>query len=238
MHDRSAYQPMKVPVSQLIAALVLLCASGLAAALNAVAPADVSLDGRWTVNESVSDDGEALLARRMDEEMKRMRRMEEQRRRRMQDDPFAWEPEFGPPERTPQNLAAQEERDRDLRQMLGMTKFLDIRQTDRGAKVAIESEFETRRYDAGARTQVSLPQGQLADSRSGWEGEYFVIERNSRGGPRITEKYRRLKKTDQLELQTVVKGDSMLSGLKVRRVFDRVDGGSAPPVNSGAGPAR
>jgi hypothetical protein len=238
MHDRSAYQAMKVPGAQLIAAVVLLCMSGVTWALNAAAPAEVSLDGRWTVNEAMSDDGEALLQRRIGEEMKRMRRMEEQRRRRMEEDPFAWEPEFGPLERTPQNVAAQEERDRDLRQMLGMTKFLTIKQTNGGAKVAIESDFETRRYDAGARTQVSLPQGQLADSRSGWEGEWFVIERNSRDGPRISEKYRRLKKTDQLELQTVVKGDSMLSGMKVRRVFNRVLGEPPAPANPAAGPAR
>jgi hypothetical protein len=237
MHDRSAYQAVKVPCAQLIAALVILCMSGVALALNAAAPDEVSLDGRWTVNDAMSDDGEALLQRRMEEEMKRMRRMEEQRRRRMEEDPFAWEPEFGPLERTPQNVAAQEERDRDLRQMLGMTKLLTIKQTEQGAKVAIETDFETRRYDAGARTQVSLPQGQLADSHSGWEGEWFVIERNSRDGPRITERYRRLKKTDQLELQTVVKGDSMLSGMKVRRVFDRLASEAAPPIPSN-GPTR
>jgi hypothetical protein len=218
--------------------LFLLSISFSACALKTTAPADMSLDGRWSLNQAASEDGEALLAKRMEEEMKDMRRREERRRRQMQNDPFAWEPEFGPLSRTPQNLAAQAERDRDLRQMLGMTKFLNIKQTDGGAKVSIQSEYETRRYDAGSRSQVSLPQGQLADSQSGWEREWFVIERRSRGGPRITEKYRLLKKTDQLELQTIIKGDSMLSGMNLRQVFDRVIGEPVAAGGPSAGPVR
>ena len=217
-------------------ALCLLCTAISGYALESVAPGDVSVDGRWAVNLAASDDGEALLARRMEDEMKDQRRYEERRRKRMENDPFAWEPEFSPPERTPQYQLRMEERDRAVRQMLGMTKFLNIKQGERGAKVEIVSEFETRRLDAGSRSQVSLPQGQLADARSGWEGEWFVIERNSRDGPRISERYRRLKKTDQLEALIQIKGDSMLAGMKVRRVFDRA--AASAPMNPATGPVR
>src|SRR5688500_14456213 len=85
-------------------------------ALKPEAPSGVSLAGRWVVNTAASDDGEAMLAERREEQMKEQRRYEERRRRRMQNDPFAWEPEFAPPERTPQNIAAMEERERRTRQ--------------------------------------------------------------------------------------------------------------------------
>jgi len=220
-----------------ILGFILLATCLPALALKNTAPAESSIDGHWAVNLAASENGEALLAKRMEEISKEQRRFEERRRRQMQNDPFAWEPEFTPPEDTPQFRAKMEERDRSMRQMLGMTKFFDIKQSAKGGKIELVSEFETRRYEAGARTQVSLPQGQLADSKSGWEGEWFVIERNSRDGPRITEKFRRLKKTDQLEALVTIKGDSMLSGMKLRRVFDRKAGSQAPTSQS-VGPVR
>jgi hypothetical protein len=214
-------------------ALLLWGAAAQVLAASAVAPADVTLEGRWSVNITQSDDGEALLGKRMEEIRKEQRRLEERHRRRMQDDPFAWEPEFTPPENTPQFRLRMEERDRAIRQTLGMTKFLNIKQSGGGEKVEIASEFETRRLTAGGRSQVSLPQGQLADLRPGWEKDVFVIDRSSRDGPRIIERYKFLKKTNQLEVLTQVKGDSMLAGLKLRRVFDRAADEPAPNPQSG-----
>jgi hypothetical protein len=199
--------------------MLFLAAS--AQALDSAARAGVDLQGRWVLNSQASDDAEAILARRMEEQRKRAQRIEEQRRRRMERDPYAWEPEFTPPERTPQNLAAMEERRRAVRQMLGMTKLLEIEQSAGGSKLTIRSDFDTRRFDAGSRSQVSLPAGPLADQRCGWAGEWFVIERSARQGPRITERYRRLAKTDQLELQVAIKGNTPLAGIKLRRIFDR-----------------
>jgi len=217
--------------------LALLTLAPVAHALQGAAPGDVTLTGYWTVNSAQSDDGESLLAKRMEEIAKEQRRFEERRRRRMDNDPFAWEPEFTPPADTPQFRARMEERDRTIRQTLGMTTFLDIKQGERGVKVAIVSEFDTRRLDSGSKSQVSLPQGQLADLHAGWERDTFVIERNSRDGPRISEKYRWLRKTDQLEVLTQVKGDSMLSGMKLRRVFDRAANKPAAR-DPAAGPVR
>jgi hypothetical protein len=220
-----------------ILAFILFATCLPALALKNTAPAESSIDGYWAVNAAASEDGEALIAKRMEEVRKEQRRFEERRRRQMENDPFAWEPEFTPPEDTPQFRAKMEERDRSMRQMLGMTKFFDIKQSANGARIELASEFETRRYDAGARTQVSLPQGQLADSKSGWDGEWFVVDRESRDGPRIIERFRRLKKTDQLEALVTIKGDSMLSGLKLRRVFDR-KAGSQAPSSPKVGPVR
>jgi hypothetical protein len=212
--------PFRSPCRSLVV-LALLVTSLPANALKNAAPAGVSLEGHWQVNTAQSDDGEAMLAQRREEQMKRMRKEEERHRRRMRNDPFAWEPEFTQPERTPQRIAAMEERERRTRQMLGMTKFLNIEQDERGTKLTITSEYETRRLEAGSRSQVSLPQGQLADSQTGWDGEWFVIDRDADDGPRITEKYRLLKKSDQLETLVTIRGESMLAGMKLRRVFDR-----------------
>ena len=227
-------------MNQMMRSMVTLCVLLVAAsahALTAAAPAGISLEGRWTVNAAASDDAEALLAKRMEEIQKEQRRFEERHRRRMADDPFAWEPEFTPPADTPQFRTRMEERDRAIRQMLGMTKFANIKQSEGGGKVEIVSEFETRRLTAGGRSQVSLPQGQLADLRPGWERDVFVIDRSSRDGPRIIERYKLLKKTNQLEVLTQIKGDSMLDGMRLRRVFDRA-AAEPPPVTPAAGPVR
>jgi hypothetical protein len=223
-------------MQRVLSALLLWCAAAHAWTASAVAPDGVTLEGRWAVNLAQSDDGEAVLAKRMEEIRKEQRRLEERHRRRMQDDPFAWEPEFTPPENTPQFRLRMEERDRAIRQTLGMTKFLNIKQTNGGEKIEIVSEFETRRLTAGGRSQVSLPQGQLADLRPGWERDVFVIDRSSRDGPRIIERYKLLKKSDQLEVLTQVRGDSMLAGMKLRRVFDRA--AEEPAPNPRAGPTR
>lgn len=212
-----------------------LCTAAFA--LTNVAPEGVTLEGRWKANTALSDDGEAQLAKRMEEMRKDQRRFEERRRKQMENDPFAWEPEFTPPADTPQFRARMEERDRSIRQMMGMTNALTITQAERGTKVTLLSDFGTRRLEAGSRSQVSMPQGQLADLQSGWERDAFVIERRSRGGPSITERYRLLKKTDQLEVLTQIKGSTMLSGMKLRRVFDRAVGEPAP-MNPASGPVR
>ena len=54
-----------------------------------------------------------------------------------------------------------------------------------GTTFDIVSAVESRRVVAGSRTQVSMPEGELADSKVGWDGQWFVIERRVRGGPRV-----------------------------------------------------
>jgi hypothetical protein len=106
-----------------------------------------------------------------------------------------------------------------------------------GSTVDIASMVESRRLIAGSRTQVSMPEGELADSKVGWDGQWFVIDRKVSRGPRVLEKYRVLPKTGQLEYTMAWSGDSELSGMKVRRVFDRA-AGPPPPPDPAAGPVR
>ena len=123
------------------------------------------------------------------------------------------------------------------RQMLGFTEHLTIAQSDNGAKVEIGSDTGSRRFVAGTHSQVSLPEGELADSEVGWDGDWFVIDRRAKRGPRVVEKYRFLPKTGQLETIIAWGGDTFLSGMKVRRIFDR-DTAEVKPPDPGSGPVR
>jgi hypothetical protein len=69
----------------------------------------------------------------------------------------------------------------------------------------------------------------------GWDGEWFVIERRTRRGPRALEKFRIVPKTGQLEYFMAWSGDSELAGMKIRRFFNRRT--EAPPApNPDSGP--
>lgn len=196
----------------------------------------VDLSGRWQLNAALSDDAEALLQQRLERERKE-RAVWERRAR----DAGVLMP---PPDPSAANDAPPRDRSRrsareryldSLRQMLGISSTLEIKQS--GANVQIVSKVDSRRFEAGTRSQVSMPQGELADSAVGWDGDWFVIEREVKRGPRVVEKYRWLKKTDQLESLLAWKGEGPLAGIKVRRIYDRVVGAVVPP-NADLGPVR
>lgn len=227
---------MKAIPRLLFAAATLLSAT-LALALSETSKPGIDISGRWSINHTLSDDAEALLARREQEQMDEMRRMQEKRRGRTPleqlDEEMVAPPPFDP-HRSRDRRAAREA---ELRRMLGITKVLEISQPASGATVTLQSDDESRKFESGERSQVSMPEGQLADLNAGWDGEWFVIDRRVSRGPRVTEKYRRLKKTDQLESIIAWYGDSMLSGIKVHRIFDRA-AGTAPPPDPTRGPIK
>ena len=140
-----------------------------------------------------------------------------------------------PREPSPSRRASMKRRQESLNKMLAISDTLSIRQE--GATLDIVSAVESRRVVGGARTQVSLPQGELADSNVGWDGHWFVIDRRVRGGPRVVEKFRLVPKTGQLEYQMAWSGDSEIAGMKIKRVFDRATD-APPPADPAAGPVR
>lgn len=233
---------VKAGAISLVASLLLLGSSAFAA-YEAASPQGVDLTGRWKLNAALSDDAEKMLQQRMDEERKeREKWMRKAREGNVLGLPPLGEP--GPEAdadggvAAPANQPARQSRNRrdaELRTMLGISDTLAITQS--GAKIDIVSKVDTRRFEAGSRSQVSLPQGELADSSVGWDGQWFVIDRRARKGPRVVEKYRWLKKTDQLESLLAWGGDSPLAGIKVRRVYDRVVG-DIPPPDPASGPYR
>jgi hypothetical protein len=221
--------------ARLFALIVLLCSvsTSALAAYDAAPRRAVDLSGRWVVNEALSDDAEKMLGERLEEERRRYarnRRLEESAQPEGLPPPLS--SEAPPPPREPRPW--QKRRLENFQRMLGVTKTLDIQQQD--PSLTITSGLESRRLTAGSRTQVSMPEGELADSSVGWDGDTFVIERKVRRGPRVIEKFRLLK-SGQLEYTLVIGGDTELAGMKVRRVLDR--SAAAPNIpNPGVGPVR
>jgi hypothetical protein len=192
----------------------------------------VDLAGHWVLNVASSDDAEQMLDERLEEERRRYTRERRLEERAQPEGLPPLDAEAPPPPRQPRPW--QKRRQENFRRMLGVTKTLDIEQE--GVIVTISSELESRRFTAGARTQVSMPEGELADSTVGWDGETFAIDRKVRRGPRIVEKLRLLK-SGQLEYALTIGGDTELKGMKVRRVFDRSSAPANTP-NPGVGPVR
>ena len=232
-----------LPRSVLLAFALAFAASS-ALAFDAQPRKPVDLQGRWVINYEQSEDPEKLLMERLEKQRAADRKRLERYLRRS-------EPGMGqrslPPigeegvevpaatraarERVMRRRAREEEL---FKRMLNVTKTLDIRQEDR--RVEIDSSVESRRFDAGTESQISMPEGQLADLEVGWDGSVFVVRRTSRNGPRAIERFRLLK-TGQLEYSMAWSGETELAGMKVRRIFDRA-AGEPPKRDPNAGPVR
>ena len=223
---------------RLLAFLLSSCAASGTAALEAVPARGVDLSGSWKLNAALSDDAQHMLEERQREERERYMQW---RRRQEQ---AAYPPGAPPididapgPAREPSaaRRASMKRHQENLYKMLAISDTLVIHQE--GSTVDILSAVDSRRVVAGSRTQVSLPEGELADSKVGWDGQWFVIDRNASHGPRVVERYRLLPKTGQLEYEMKWSGDSEIAGMKIRRVFDRIT--VVPlPADPAAGPIK
>jgi hypothetical protein len=212
------------------------CAAFAAAALDAVPPRGVDLSGSWKLNTALSDDAEHMLEelqRRQREQYMKWRRAQERSYPSNAPPPIDIEGTATPRGPSPSRRASIKRHQEILQTMLAISDTLVIHQE--GSTFDILSAVESRRVVAGSRTQVSLPEGELADSRVGWDGQWFVIDRSASHGPRVVEKYRLLPKTGQLEYEMKWSGDTEIAGMKIRRVFDRVTA-APPPADPAAGP--
>jgi hypothetical protein len=223
--------------------LLLVFACCVAACISTPDPVPahaVDLSGNWKLNAALSDNPEHMLAERQREDneqyMKRRRQWEKM-----------YPPDAPPPidvdaggashqsGPSPSRRASIKRHQENLHKMLGISDTLTIRQ--QGGTLDFVSAVDARRVVAGTHTQVSLPEGELADSRVGWDGQWFVIDRNVNRGPHVVEKFRLVPKTDQLEYEMKWSGESELAGMKVHRVFDRSTQ-APPPADPAAGPNR
>jgi hypothetical protein len=223
---------------RLLAFLLSTCAVSTAAALDAVPSRPVDLSGSWKLNTAQSDDAEHML-----EELQRRQREQYMKWRRAQERAY---PSNAPPPidvdgtgaargPSPSRRASIKRHQEMLQQMLAISDTLVIHQE--GATFDILSAVDSRRVVAGERTQVSLPGGELADSKVGWDGQWFVIDRYARQGPHVLERYRLVPKTGQLEYEMKWSGETEIAGMKIKRVFDRVT--VVPlPADPAAGPVR
>ena len=216
--------------TRLLLCLALLAIGSVAQAYDARAPLNTDLSGRWALNGALSDDVDAILRKRLEAQLKRERRWEEEDREADPDAPARPMPDATGPGAN--RVLAQ------LREVLAVYPQFEIRQSEAGAKLGIVAKEGARSFTAGGESLVSMPGGALATSEVGWDGETFVIERKVRKGPRVVEKFRLLKKTGQLEATLTWRGtsDDLLSGIKLKRVFDRSE--APPPADPDSGPVR
>jgi hypothetical protein len=217
------------------------CAAFSAAALDAVPSRPVDLSGTWKLNPALSDDAQHMLAERQREERERYMKWRKQQERMYPPDappPIDIEGPGGSRRNgpSPSRQASIKRQQENLYKMLAISDTLTIRQE--GSTLDIVSEVESRRVVAGSSTQVSMPEGELADSKVGWDGQWFVIDRYVRSGPHAVEKFRLLPKTGQLEYQMKWSGDSDIAGMKIHRIFDRSTQAPPPPADPAAGPSR
>lgn len=215
--------------------IALCCWTALAFAYDSTSSSATDLSGTWKLNTVASDDPQRMLDERLERERKQRaqwRRYEDSARPRGAPPNLESSQEQLAPRRRPW----QQRRYDNLRKMLAISDTLTISQA--GTSVEIVSAVDARRVAAGSRTQVSMPEGELADSRVGWDGEWFVIERIVRKGPRVVEKYRVVKKTGQLEYRMAWSGDTELAGMKVTRFFERAPAAAAATPDPAVGPVR
>jgi hypothetical protein len=216
-----------------IGAFLLCCTSACVAAYRDAPPVTIDLSGYWRLNTTVSDDPEQMLQQRLAEERKEQ---EKWLRRQRERDPLGIPP-IDAAERPAPNRSQLQSRMRrleEMRRMLDISDTLSIRQ--QGMRIQISSKVDTNTYDAGSKSQVSMPQGELADQSVGWDGPWFVVRRRASRGPQMIYKYRLLK-NDQLETQLNWSGDSPLAGMKVHRIYDRTLE-PPPPPDPDRGPVR
>lgn len=226
-----------------LSVMLLMVASATALAYEAYPRKAVTLEGRWTLNTQQSQDAEQILRARIERERERNRKEWERFQRSRANSDRAIPPlgaegiDVPPATRAAQErVRRRQQREMDLyKGMLNVTPWLRIKQ--QGTRIEIASAMETRVFSAGSSSQVSMPEGQIADLTVGWDGDWFVIQRKAPRGPNAVERFRLLKKTDQLEYQMSWRGDTELAGISVKRIFDRATG--EEPVRAPAvGPVR
>jgi hypothetical protein len=208
----------------------------------ALAPAptrETHIEGEWKLNPQLSDDAQKALEARLKREHDRMMSMmrEMDRRNTTGLPPLNAARDLPPPSedaraRMKRRRAQEEE---IQHRMLAISDWLRIKQDSVGIELA--NAVEQRHVEPGTRSQVSMPSGELADERVGWDGDALVIDRDTSEGPDVVEKFRWLKATDQLEYRLAVGGDSELAGIKLKRIYDRTVS-AVPPMNSATGPVR
>jgi len=185
-----------------------LLAAAMTVAYEAEPPQGVDLSGDWVLNVELSDDPASKDPRL--------------RKRRW------W-----------QHDEAEAPRDTGIPQPRqdGLYGPTTLRIRQRGGHIEMLSENETRRFDAGSQSTVSTSGGGLADSRVGWDGKSFVVDRRVPRGPRLLETYRILTATDQLEVKLRWSGrESPLAGTRLRRIYDRTRLDTAPGAVDGPVP--
>ena len=223
-----------------IATLLSFVALTADADLLAAPKRETHIEGEWKLNVQLSDDAQKALAEQLKREHDRMMHMMRDMDRR---GPLGLPPpdaarDLPPPseDARAQMRRHHAEEEEIHHRLLTISDWLKITEQAPRA-IDLASAVEQRHLEPGTRSQISMPTGDVADERLGWDGDTLVIDRETREGPDVVERFRWLKATDQLEYRLAVSGDSELAGIKLKRIYDRT-AAPASPTTPATGPVR
>jgi hypothetical protein len=191
----------------------LLTSSVACAGLNSTAPADVDLGGTWTLNRDASDDQRAALGER---------KLHIERREAPSESGSI--SGGGPPGAGRMSDADLESMHEQMMQRLASAERIDIEQ--RTDAMTLKTDARTVSCGTTETTQVSTPDGGVADRQCGWDGNAFVIELKSPDGVTQRDSYTLTGDGKQLIVTTKLEsggGDAPAMSMVTRRVYDRAE---------------
>jgi hypothetical protein len=194
----------------------LLTSSVACAEFKSTAPADVNLAGTWKLNHELSDAPPKVLK-------ERRAGTSEGEGGTLSTSGGVGFPDAGGPSTQVAGRAAGGDREGKRGQMmhrLEIAEQIDIEQ--RNDAMTLTSDASTASCDTTETTQVSTPDGGVADRRCGWDGNAFVIELKSPHGFTQRDSYTLSDDGKQLIMTTELKGGPMQAPT-IKRVYDRAE---------------
>lgn len=220
----------------LCAALIAACSS--VGKLASDAPQGIDLSGTWKLNRAASDDPRRLMPR-----------MRESARRDEDDETGAGPPPSddspGGPEgnsrgggRHRGEMSGGEGPDRGaggMRRRGGLPaealaafgpgrNVLQI--TQKPTEIRIDNGVTVRALTPGGKSVVSLARG-VADQRSGWHGNEFVIETRGENEPSVVERFALSPDRKQLIVNLRIEGAGRSRKIELKRVYDTAPASAA-----------
>jgi hypothetical protein len=191
----------------------LLTSSVACAGLKSTAPADVDLGGTWTFNHDASDEQRGVLGGGQ---------LHMERR----DAPSGSGSISGgsPPRAGRMSDGDLESMHEQMKQRLASAERIEIEQ--RADDMTLKTDAGAVTCDTTETTQVSTPEGGVADRQCGWDGNAFVVELKSPDGVTQRDSYTLADDGKQLIVTTKLDrggGDAPAMSMVTRRVYDRAE---------------
>ncbi len=177
--------------------------------LNALPEKAVNLSGEWRLNSALSDDAHKILGDASARVREQFQRRQEAYRRSEQLD--------RDPQGDYETRALERGPYRDFGPVVDAPERISLSQN--GGDITVMSEDGENRFQAGRQSVVSFGQG-VADRRTGWSGQTFLVTTRAVDGQAKEERYS-LDSGGRLVL-TLQMGGGGLPKVLIKRIYDRI----------------
>ena len=178
--------------------------------LGAVPERAVNLSGEWRLNASLSDDARKILGDASARVREQFQRRQEAYRRSEQLD--------RDPQGDYETRALERGPYRDFGPVVEAPERISLTQS--GGDITVMSEESETRFQGGRQSVVSFGQG-IADRRTGWSGQTFVVTTRAVDGQAKEERFS-LGKDGRL-MVTLQMGGGGLPKVLIKRIYDRLE---------------